>query len=634
MCFNKTRAVFLSKKTQKIGVSSIINSYFIISMVSSIKIFSLKTLIIFVAFFTAELLFSQSDFLAKQYFSDGDFKKAVVHYKKLVDKNPRRSDYSQSLIECYQQLGKYILAEEFLLRKIKDKYTPPTLIIELGYNYSLQGFPKKALKYYNEALLSIDKNTNYSYGIGLRFHKYVLLDYVVMAFTKAMRLNPKLDYNFQLARIYGEQGNIEKMYKSYLVLIQKGKTSKSNVLRNIGDFISSDALSENNITFKKVLLRNAQKNPDILWNELLSWLFIQQNQYANAFNQEKAIYRRDSESSMQRMESLGKLTLEHKVYGVAKSIFKYIVEYTTNDELKLNTQLSLIYIELLNADEKKLAEVHKTYKELLSSYGYGKQSLHLQVAYAKFLTFKKDSPELGIAILKKGLKILLNSYEKAYIKMALGDILVYHQKFNQALIYFSQIQKNLKNDVIGQNARFKVAQTSFYKGDFDWAMTQLKVLRSSTSQLIANDAMQLSLLISDNSLEDSTQTALKKYAHADLLAFQNKTKEAVLVLDDILQNHKGEKIEDEALLKQGKLLEMQNDYNAAKFNYRKIIEFYGSDILVDDAYFALAELYKNILNEPVKAMEHYEKIIYNYQDSYYFPEARKNYRLLRGDIIN
>jgi tetratricopeptide (TPR) repeat protein len=218
--------------------------------------------------------------------------------------------------------------------------------------------------------------------------------------------------------------------------------------------------------------------------------------------------------------------------------------------------------------------------------------------------------------------------------LALGDILVYDQKFNQALIYFTQVQKSLKNDVLGQNARFKVAQTSFYKGDFDWALTQLKVLRSSTSQLIANDAMQLSLLISDNSLEDSTQTALKKYAKADLLAYQNKNKEAIAELEDILENHKGEKIEDEALLRQAQLLEAQKDYEGARFNYQKIVEFYADGILADDAHFALGELYRNVLNEPEKAKAHYEKIIYNYQDSYYFPQARKNFRMLRGDAIN
>jgi len=188
--------------------------------------------------------------------------------------------------------------------------------------------------------------------------------------------------------------------------------------------------------------------------------------------------------------------------------------------------------------------------------------------------------------------------------------------------------------VLGQNARYKVAQTSFYKGDFDWALTQLKVLRGSTSQLIANDAMQLSLLISDNSLEDSTQTALRKYARADLLAYQNRTQEAIAELNGILLDHKGEKIEDEALLKQGELLEGIKDYAAAELNYRKIIEFYGTGILADDAHFQLGELYRTILNEPEKAKTQYEKIIYNYQDSYYFPQARKKYRKLRGDIVN
>jgi tetratricopeptide (TPR) repeat protein len=188
--------------------------------------------------------------------------------------------------------------------------------------------------------------------------------------------------------------------------------------------------------------------------------------------------------------------------------------------------------------------------------------------------------------------------------------------------------------VLIQNRRYKVAETSFYKGDFEWALTQLKVLRGSTSQLIANDAMQLSLLISDNSLEDSTQTALKKYARADFLAYQNKTQDAIDTLEDILQNHKGEKIEDEALLRQAQLLESQKKYEEAELNYLKITEFYANGILADDAYFALGELYKNILNQPDKAKNKYEKIIYNYQDSYYFPQARKNFRMLRGDAIN
>jgi tetratricopeptide (TPR) repeat protein len=522
----------------------------------------------------------------------------------------------------------------FLLKEIDKDHPNPIFYIELGYNYTLQDIPEKANRYYDKAVSMIDENPNYGYGIGLRFQKYALLNYAIQAYSRAMELNPKLDFNFQMARVYGEQGNIEKMYSSYLTLIVEGKSSMSKVLRNIDDFVTSDAENENNIKLKTLLLKGAQKNPDVIWNRLLSWLFVQQNQYASAFRQEKAIYKRVDGSSMQRLENLADIAFENTEIETAQSIYEYIIDNANDEVTKLNAQLNSIDIQILQGDEKQLARVQQQYDKLIAMHGYKSQTLQLQIAYANFLTFKKDTPEQAIKILKNSLELPLNARGTAFVKLALGDILVFNKKFNEALIYFSQIQRSLKNDVLGQDARYKVAQTSFYKGDFDWALTQLKVLRSSTSQLIANDAMQLSLLISDNSLEDSTQTALKKYARADLLAYQNKTSEAIATLDEILQNHKGEKIEDEALLKQGELLEAIQDYEAAKFNYQKIIEFYADGILADDARFALAELYRNILNEPEKAKEHYEKIIYNYQDSYYFPQARKYFRILRGDSIN
>lgn len=594
----------------------------------------LKLLLLFIAFSAAQIIHSQEDFLAKQYFNDGEYEKALVFYEKLAAKNPRRTDYLENLIACYQQLERYGDAEVLLLKKTAENNAFPTLFIELGHNFALQKLPEKAALHYGKALLSINENPNLGFAVGVQFQKYSLLDHAVNAYSKAMELNPKLDYNFQLARIYGEQGNIEKMYEAYLTLIVEGRTPQSNVLRNINDFVTEDAENENNIKLKKILLKNAQRNPDLLWNELLSWLFVKQKEYANAFVQEKAIYKRDPDNALLRLETLGEMALEDGENQAAKNIFTYIEANGKELSLTLTAQLHLIGIDLIDADKRKLDQIMGAYENLLQMYGHQNKTLELQIAYANFLTFKMDQPEQAIAILKKGLVLPLDNFGEALLKMTLGDILVYDQKFNQALIYFSQIQKDLKNDVIGQDARFKVAQTSFYKGDFDWALTQLKVLRSSTSQLIANDAMQLSLLISDNSLEDSTQTALKKYARADLLAYQNKTKDAIALLEDILTQHKGEKIEDEALLKQAKLLEQLKDYNAAEYNYIKIINFYAEDILADDAHFALAELYRTVLNEPEKAMDHYGKIIYNHQDSYYFPEARKNFRLLRGDAIN
>jgi len=118
------------------------------------------------------------------------------------------------------------------------------------------------------------------------------------------------------------------------------------------------------------------------------------------------------------------------------------------------------------------------------------------------------------------------------------------------------------------------------------------------------------------------------------MAFQNHTDDAIALLDVILNNHKGKTIEDQALFKQAQLFEKKQEYHKAEANYQAIITHFSDDILADDAYFFLAELYRKKLNQPEKAQELYEKLVFNYQDSIYFVDARNNFRSLRGDAIN
>ena len=206
-------------------------------------------------------------------------------------------------------------------------------------------------------------------------------------------------------------------------------------------------------------------------------------------------------------------------------------------------------------------------------------------------------------------------------------------KFNKALIYYSQVQTSFKNHNIGQEARFKVAQASYFKNDFKWAKAQLKVLKGSASQLIANDAANLFLTISDNEPKDSISSGLKEYAKADLLAFQNKNDQAIAVLSEIITTYRGQAIEDEALFKQAKLFIKKKQYDEAILNYAKIIALDKNGIYVDDVYYYMAELYNNELNNPEKAKEYYQKIIFDHPSSIYLVEARKKFRKLRGDHI-
>ena len=264
----------------------------------------------------------------------------------------------------------------------------------------------------------------------------------------------------------------------------------------------------------------------------------------------------------------------------------------------------------------------------------GQQSIELQLSYAHFLAFYDNNTQGATIFLKTALKENLSVLSAAKLKMKLADLFVVQNKFNQALVYYTQIQMAVKNSPLAQQARFKVAKTSYYKGDFDWAETQLKVLKSSTSQLTANDALQLQLLITDHIGIDSLNSALKRYAKADLLSVQNKPKEALMMLDSILKDYNTNPIIDQVLLFQAQLYESQKQYMKAASNYLQIIKDHKKEILVDDAYFFLAELYRTHLEDLEKAKFNYESIIFNHEDSIHFVEARHQYRILRGDLIN
>lgn len=576
--------------------------------------------------------FGQSEEIAKDYFLRGEFEKALVSYKKLNKKNPRNRNYITKIVEIYQQLEQYDAAEQLLLAEI-SKFRQPILLVELGYNYSLKGQDVKAKEYYDQSLEILNENPSYAYGIAQSFERHSLLDEAIVVYERAMELNPKLNFNINLARIYGEQGNIEKMFDGYMNFIHQNRTYINNAKRSISGFISEDGQSENNILLRKILLKKIQSQPDILWNELLSWLFIQQRDYSKAFSQEKAIYKRQKES-LQRMVDLAIITISANRRDAAKNILNYIIENSQNIEVVLEAHEYLLDIETKTLEPKDFKKIDDAYNDLFDEFGRFNQTLDLQIAYAHFLAFYLNNTEKATSFLKESLNLRLSKLEEGKIKLELGDILALQEKFNEALIYYTQVQRNIKNSTLAQEARFKVAKTSYYKGDFDWAESQLKILKSSTSQLIANDALDLKLLISDNKFEDSTQTALKIYSKADLLAFQNRTADAILKLDEVLENHKGETIEDQALLMQAKLYESRSQYEQAALNYQKIIVNYRDDILADDALFFLAEIYNKRLGQLEKAKPLYERIIFDHPDSIYFVEARKSFRALRGDAIN
>ena len=589
----------------------------------------MKKLFLHIALFFSLVCFSQNEQLAQYYFEKGDFEKAKISFEELLKAIPQNAQYFQRTVDCYQQLRQYDVAEKAIKERL-DKYKQANLLVELGYNFQLQKKDDSAKKHYDEAIDRIKKNPNEVYSISNSFEKKVLIDYALKSYQTALALVPTFNFNYQMALLYGQLGNTEMMTSTFLDEAFANPQNSIQIQNQLAIFMVDKGDESFSETLRKALITRAQKNQDVFWNHYLSWFYLQQKEFSKAFIQEKSIYKRNPES-LSSIVNLGQLAIEDDDQEAAKEILGFVLENTKDLQLLIQANSYLLKMKIEKAQEKDFLAINTELSVLLKQYETSPFTLSLQLIQAHFVAFNLRKPEEGKAIVKKALEMHLNDFDVAKAKMELADILLYEEKYNQALLYYSQIEENLKNDEVAHEASLKAAKTSYFQGDFVWALKQFKELKAATSELTANDAMEYFLLINDNTVADSTQTALKQFAKGDYLLYQKRNQEAIVHFQLILKNFKGQEIEAVTLLRLGKIYENFGDYHSALSQYQEIINHHADGIYIDEALYFSAEIENNKLHELEKAKPLYEKIIMNHQDSIYFVDARKKYRQLRGD---
>jgi tetratricopeptide (TPR) repeat protein len=447
----------------------------------------MKKLVLHITLFFSLVCFSQNEQLAQYYYDKGDFEKAKISFEELLKASPQNSQYFQKTIDCYQQLQDFSTSEKLIKERL-DKYKQGNLLVELGYNFQLQKNEASAKKYYDEAIDRIKKNPNEVYGIANSFERKVLLAYALKSYQTATTLEPKYNFNYQVAQLYGQLGNTEMMIATFLDEAYANPQNSIQIQNQLARFMAEEGDENFNETLRKALITRAQKNQDVFWNEYLSWFYVQQKEFGKAFIQEKAVYKRNPES-LSSIVNLGQLAIEEDDAEAAKEILGFVLENTKDLELLIQAHSYLIQMKIDKAQEKDFAAIDSELKSLLKEYEISPISLSLQLIQEHFVAFNLKKPEEAKAIIKKMLALQLNDYEAAQAKMELADIYLFEEKFNQALIYYSQIEENLKNDAVAHEASLKAAKTSYFQGDFVWASKQFKELKSASTQLIANDAL-------------------------------------------------------------------------------------------------------------------------------------------------
>tara|TARA_B110001454_G_C12718350_1_gene433553 strand:+ start:1810 stop:3690 length:1881 start_codon:yes stop_codon:yes gene_type:complete len=587
--------------------------------------------------------------LAKKYYLDNDYEKAVLYYEKIFKESEYRLKIYENYKSAFIDLNKLKEAEKLSKILIKEHPKKLKFLVDLGVVYGLEDRADKKIQVFKKAIEQINKETSYddAFDLGLAFEKIGNSEKaleVYLNFESKSFKNP-FAFHSKIALIYNKNGQTNEMINTFFEMLD----FNSNFLRNVQNGIVNSIDFQNNLKEKEILrqtiLQKIQASPNnIVYIELLAWFYMLNNDYENAYTQIKALDKKLNKNGEKLLE-LGNTALNNQDFIVAIKCYEDVVSKSNSLEFKFeakNKKLLALKSKILYGNKiipKELKELKANYLLILSQLNNSKNVynnnfrkynllLDLSDIEAFYLSDVSSAKEhLNIAIQIPRLK----EKQKANAKLKLADILVLEDNIWEASLMYLQIEKQFKDDQLGHLAKFKNAQVYYFSGEYDWCQAQLKVLKASTSKLIANDALELSVLITDNYNMDTSEVAMKLFSYADMLSFQQQFIKANTLYDSILNNFKNHSLNDEIIFRKAKIDLKQHNYQKAIEHFKFLVDKYPNSILLDNSLFLIASIYQEKIKDFDQAKKYFKTILFEHKGSLYAAESRKRFRKLAGN---
>ncbi len=593
------------------------------------------SLILFFCWFFQSIS-AQSLELARQYYEDAEYEKAASIYQSLWNKNKANTTYLDALTDCYIAMKDYDAAAKVVSGAVEQ--FPGQLHLRVSYASLLSIMDKtsEANKQYNIILKDLPANPSIILLTARALDRTGKPELAIEVLEKGRTLIPPgAIFTYDLSQLYMKTGQQEKMLAIAIDQLIEDPAYYNSFTSTIQRSFTNDSEYDNLL---KVVFQKVQQYPEnAQLIELLSWIYIQKKDFINAMRQLKALDIKLG-NNYSRVYSLAMTAYNEDQYDVAISGFDYIMDKgqanpyfyeAARYKMKSMVDKSILKTEI-SPDNRAI--IDKAYSDFINTYSETGRAIYLVYDYAEFLMLYHHDLDKAISILQAVVdKKNNNPPSLAEIKIRLADyLLIKGERWDASLLY-SQVDKDFKEGSIGQEARFKNARLSYFVGDFDWAQAQFDALKTATTRMISNDAIDLSVFIQENMGMDSTFEALKKYAVTELLIYQNKLPQALVQLDSLLTQYPNNALDDDVLYAKAHIYVKMKEYDKAIACYEKIFTDYKEEIRADNAMYELAQLYDNILDNKEKAKNLYERLFNEYSDSVFSYDARQRFRTLRGD---
>ena len=574
---------------------------------------------------------------AEHYFNQQEYNKAILYLDKLYSQNKSQA-YFDKLLTSYIKVENFQKAEKLIKQHYRSSPKEFEEDIALAKLYAVSDTEKANKLYVELSEYKLKHQTDISAIAEFLINsKEYQLAYDF--YTQHKSYQSTYNYYLTLARIFGALDKNSAMIDQYLNMVLENASYlnivKSSLVRYL-DFVENEELSE----LLRISLLKAQQsskyNPAIV--NLLQWYYLQVGAFEAAFTQLKAASKRNG-VVLEPFLELAKTLANNGQLKLCYETYTYLEQEAFQPETKQFIQTNKVkyayaYYNENNGLVEDEFQVEPIFNNYVSAAPLTAANAFVYLDYADFLFRYKQNTGQAFAVCDSIIQTP-NIYPRvsAFAKIKKADILVVEDDIWEASLLYSQVEKSFKNDDLGSHAKLKNAHIAYYTGDFEWAQAQLDIIKAATSELISNNAIDLSLIITDNLNLDTSGTAMTLYAQADLFLLQNKTQKALASLDSLVALFPTHSLKDEILWKKFEIAKKEKNFVLAKGYLEDLIKDHSFDIYADDAVYNLGLLYQDFFNDSAAAIEQFKNLLIQYPNSVFTADARKRLRSLRGDNI-
>lgn len=551
--------------------------------------------------------FAQLDnryFRADELLRSQQYEQAFQQFYALYQEKPGNFTFLDKTVESLINLKRYEKAISLTQQAIDQQPYKSQAKILLGEIYHISGDVEKADSIWG----AVQKNNSNNIQI-LRQLARTLSDR--SEFDRAISIYQNIKQRFsnsdgislEMASIYMQAGEYENAIREYLRLVKQSPGRISLVQQRLIRFRDDNIYDVAILEISDFLETLSPDHPSYRnLQQLEIWFLMERNLYQRALVTAKK-YEEQSSRLSYFLYNIGSRLLAAQKFELAEKAYSYYIDkniyslkFRAMEELANVYRQWAQYLENYNlALTTKREELYKKAYDTLESIRSQKPNYrridNVLIALSELSLDIKHEPEKTSQYLSE-LKSIADSTtipQEAYIQ---GRLHLYDNDYARARISFTESRKQQKNGSLAEKARYYLALTDFYAGDYEFAKIQLNALERQNTSYFANDAVQLRLWIQNGLQADSTGAKLEPFAKALEYFAQGKDQLGINKLQDLLNEQEYNPLTDDAILELSKNRSLENTV----FIYKILSSFLDSDG-------AASPLYERLLWERARLAE-------------------------------